>query len=157
MLNTRRMNAGDNAVNQSLDAPAAIRVLVVDDDTTIFDVFQNLLPSPRYTIANAAAGAVALELASKQIFDVAFVDYYMSHMDGAEVSEKLRKMQPGVIVILVTGYLVHDRAAIMEQASAHAFLTKPFTAELVRGLIGRLLSNKERHTTVQDGAKKHLQ
>ena len=135
----------DTAQTGEQNAPltTAIKVLVVDDDTCIFDVFQEFFPAPRYTASFAPNGQVALELAAKQTFDIAFVDFYMVGMNGVVVSQKLHQVQPQIRIVLMSGYLVDERVAMIEQAGARSFLTKPFRMDAAQALADRLCADRK--------------
>lgn len=128
--------------DQSTGAFAPARVLVVDDDTCIFDIFREICPAPRFSLTVASHGRLAVQLAETRQFDVAFVDYFLGDEIGTEVAQKMRKVQAGLKVILMSGFLVDDRAAAMEKAGASAFLIKPFSIENAQSVIKRLLSAK---------------
>jgi len=137
------MNDAGQTNGQEAPPAAGIRILVVDDDTCIFDVFREMFPAPRYMTSCAPNGNVALELAAKQPFDLAFVDFFMVGMNGVEVSKKLRQAQPQTKVVLMSGYLVDERAAMIEQAGARSFLTKPFRMDAAQALVERLCGGKK--------------
>jgi DNA-binding NtrC family response regulator len=122
---------------------SAAQILVVDDETTIFDVFGLMFPKPQNVLAVAANGDRALQLAATQGFDVAFVDCFLGNENGAEVAQRLHKVQPNLKIVLMSGFLREERAAAMEQAGARAFLTKPFSFEAAQQIVRRLLGRKK--------------
>lgn len=137
------MNTTFEAATQSSHKPPAAQILVVDDETTIFDVFALMFPEPKHALAVAADSNQALQLAATQSFDVAFVDYFLGNENGAEVAQKLHRVQPDLKIVLMSGYLREERAAAMEQAGARGFLTKPFSVETAQALARRLVGQKE--------------
>ncbi|MCX6911072.1 MAG: response regulator [Verrucomicrobia bacterium] len=120
-------------------ASAPIRLLVVDDDTDIFDYFREICPPPWFSIATATDGLLAEQLALKESFNVAFVDYFMEGMNGPEAAQLLHKAQPALPVVLMSGFFSGDREKVMEEAGASEFLVKPITAESARAIIHRLV------------------
>ena len=120
-------------------ASAPIRLLVVDDDTDIFDYFREICPPPRFSIATATDGLAAEKLALRETFNVAFVDYFMEGMNGPEAAQLLHKAQPALPVVLMSGFFSGDREKVMEEAGASEFLVKPITAESARAIIQRLV------------------
>ncbi len=121
---------------------SAARILVVDDETTIFDVFALMFPKPDHALAVAANGDQALQLAATRGFDVAFVDCFLGNENGPEVAQRLHKVQPNLKIVLMSGYLQEERAAAMELAGARAFLTKPFSFETAKSLVSRLMGGQ---------------
>ena len=122
--------------------PAAARILIVDDDTDILDVFPHLLRPGKYSISVASRGSLALDLAAHRTFDLAFVDYFMDDMNGVVVSQRLRHAQPHIQIVLMSGYTFDDKSEIMSSSGARAFLHKPLNAEYIQALTDRLLAGK---------------
>lgn len=135
--NFKPMNESKEAVPSNA-GPAPVKVLVVDDDTCIFDIFQEICPRPQFALTTAAHDSLALRLVKAQWFDVAFVDYFLGDAIGTEVARKLLAVQPELRVVLMSGFLVEDRAKAMESAGASAFLIKPFSIENAQSVIERL-------------------
>ncbi|MFA6562340.1 MAG: response regulator [Verrucomicrobiia bacterium] len=119
------------------------RILVVDDEPCILRFFSAIFPLPGYLVAVAADDKLALQLTETQVFDLAFVDYFLGEVNGAEVAQKLRDLQPELKIVLMSGYVVNDRAAELEVAGASAFLTKPFSVEAAQHVVARLLHGIE--------------
>lgn len=137
------MNTTSEAATEPYQKSPVAQILVVDDETTIFDVFALMFPKPKHALAVAADSNQALQLAATQGFDLAFVDYFLGNENGAEVAQKLHRVQPNLKIVLMSGYLSEERAAAMEQAGARAFLTKPFSVETAQALERRLVGRKE--------------
>jgi DNA-binding NtrC family response regulator len=127
---------------QSLPQASRNRILIVDDDTNILDVFPHLLRPGRYSIAVASRGSLAVELACHRTFDLAFVDYFMDDMNGVEVSQKLRQVQPHIQVVLMSGHSFDDLPDIMAKSGACEFLQKPLNADELQSLTDRLLAEE---------------
>jgi len=140
------MNKRDEAEIGPPQNPQAAQILVVDDETSIFDVFAMMFPTPHHALAVAADGNRAVQLASTQPFDVAFVDCFLGSENGIEVAQNLRKVQPNLNIVLMSGYLRGENSAATEEAGACGFLTKPFSFETAQALVRRLLSRKQRKT-----------
>ena len=134
------MSEPEKVSGQGVTAAAnAKRILIVDDDEFIRELFVGLFREPVYTVMAAASGEEAIEMAKTNLFDLAYVDVKMPGCDGYECSQRLRQMQPALKTVLVSGYVVEDRARAVERAGAQAFLAKPFTIVAVRSLAERLL------------------
>lgn len=130
---------GVGAEQEAQPAPGAHRILIVDDEESIRELFGGLFRPPDYYTLAAPNGMTAVALASEHIFDLAFIDFKMPDMNGVETSKRLREIQPSLKTVLISGYLVEDRANAVEEARAQAFLAKPFSAAAVRSLAERLL------------------
>jgi len=117
----------------------AKRILVVDDEESIWELFTGLFRPPVYALMAASSGEEAIEMAKTNLFDLAYIDVMMPGCDGVECSRQLRAMQPALKTVLISGYVVEDRARAVERAGAQAFLAKPFSVAAVRSLAERLL------------------
>lgn len=119
------------------------RVLVVDDEDFMFVSFRRALPSSRYATTFVNDGHKALELAATHEFDLAFVDYFLAEMNGAEVAHKMRDLQPKMKTVLMSCYSELDQSTNLELSGASAFLVKPmhtaeFSSDIARVVEGLL-------------------
>ena len=113
-------------------------VLIVDDEKNMRKTLADILQSEGYEVATAATGEEAIDLCSKQGYDVVLLDVRMPGIGGVETFRRLRRHQEGVRVILMSAYGVDElkRAALDE--GAIAFLAKPLQVEQVVKLIGEV-------------------
>jgi len=112
------------------------RILAVDDDPLVRRCMSRILVNAGHEVVPASHGADALQLASDKAFDVALVDYHLPFLDGLEVLQRLREVQPGCLRILVTGAL--DLPMIMDavnRGEVMRVVEKPFESA---GLIGAI-------------------
>ena len=116
------------------ERPSGI-VLCIDDNQDVLECEKAFLESFGYTVLTAPSGGKGLELASIHAVDVVIVDYFMPEMDGGEVFQRLRAVNPDVKVIVSTGCdCVLDVDAILRQG-ATGFIQKPFRiAELAEAV-----------------------
>ena len=103
------------------------RILAVDDDPLVRRCISRILVTAGHEVVPAGHGADALQIASDRAFDVALVDYHLPFVDGLEVLQRLREIQPGCLRILVTGAL--DLPMIMDavnRGEVMRVVEKPF-------------------------------
>jgi EAL domain-containing protein (putative c-di-GMP-specific phosphodiesterase class I) len=81
------------------------RILAVEDDALVRRCIRRILTRKGHEVVEAAHGPEGLRHASEQSFDVALVDYNLPILDGVEVLQRLRELQPGCLRVLVTGQL----------------------------------------------------
>jgi CheY-like chemotaxis protein len=80
-------------------------ILLVDDNRQGLIARKSLLQELGYNISTATNGDEALELFSKQTFDVVVTDFKMPRMDGIELIKRIRSTQAGVRIILLSGFV----------------------------------------------------
>ena len=122
--------------------PAAARILIVDDDTAVRDFVDQVFRNAGYTTARAIDGQEALEM-SEQLgtFDLLLTDELMPRMQGHELAQRLRKREPNIKVLYLTGYsdlLFREKVALWEH---EALLDKPSTADALLEAVSKLLNN----------------
>ena len=120
------------------------RILVVDDEAGVRKTFGLLLPPPKFDTMHAANGTVAVGLAKEHRFDVAIVDATMPGINGVETCNLLRRIQPGIKLILTSGVMCllgGDVSQMLEMTGAEYFLPKPFTIETLKELADRLFKS----------------
>ena len=117
-------------------------VLLIEDEDQVRNMAAVMLSRLGYTVLEARDGIEAVEIFRQHHDTVRCVlsDLTMPHMDGWETLAALRRISPGIPVILSSGY---DEAHVM--AGEHpewpqAFLGKPYGLKELCGVIGRLLS-----------------
>jgi DNA-binding NtrC family response regulator len=115
------------------------RVLVIDDQEPIRRIVRRALEQAGHEIADAADGALGMQLLERESFDVVITDIFMPGQDGILTLRQIRKQFPAVKVVVMSG---GDSTGILdlrkdaELLGAVKSLQKPFTAreivELVR-------------------------
>jgi CheY-like chemotaxis protein len=80
-------------------------ILLVDDNRQGLIARKSLLQELGYNISTATNGDEALELFSKQNFDVVVTDFKMPRMDGIELIKRIRGVQAGARIILLSGFV----------------------------------------------------
>jgi CheY-like chemotaxis protein len=81
------------------------RILLVDDSHDGLLVRKSLLEEVGCTVTIAVNGEEALEVYRASTFDVVVTDYRMPRMNGAELIERMRKLNPNARVILLSGFI----------------------------------------------------
>jgi len=102
------------------------RLLVVDDDRLLREVVGEYLVSHGYEVEMADSGQSAIGIFEPFKYRIAILDYVMPGMNGLELMDKLRKKDPDLYYIIMTGYPTLDMAykAMIEGVSD--YIIKPF-------------------------------
>ena len=108
------------------------KILVVDDEEMIVDVCRRVLTNEGYDVECASSGDEALNLPAPEQYHLAVMDMLMPGTDGMEAFFTLKKKQPELIGVLITGHGTMDTAIQAMGFGFSGFIRKPFTpAELV--------------------------
>jgi PAS domain S-box-containing protein len=124
----------------SAGAPGG-RILVVDDDARNRQILERRLAHEGFTTASAANGRAALELLSRESFDLVLLDIFMPEIDGFEVLAAM-KAAPGlreVPVIVLSAADDQEHVVRSIEMGADDFLAKPFDPVVLRARIGAIL------------------
>jgi DNA-binding NtrC family response regulator len=139
--------------------PAGPGILVVDDDTTLATALRDFLAREGYSVemAYSAAGALAA-LSANPNLALALVDLIMPVTGGLELTEELRRRNPEMTVVIMTGYGTIETAVDAIKRGAEDYLTKPFDYEAVRKKIARLMEVvelRERVAQLEHNLQRH--
>lgn len=120
-------------------------ILIADDNTEIADYIAHLL-SDTYDVYTAANGKQALELAHQHIPDIIISDIIMPEMDGIELCGKVKNDEVlcHIPVILLTAKSMREDIAEGYKTGADSYITKPFTAQIIRSRVDNLIASRER-------------
>jgi CheY-like chemotaxis protein len=102
---------------------AKARILIVEDEPTVLNLFRYLLTDGGYSVATAQSGSEAMEKLSEG-FDLVLTDLKMEDMDGMEVLELVQERSPETAVIVVTGYAAMDSAIEAMRRGADDYINK---------------------------------
>jgi CheY-like chemotaxis protein len=80
------------------------RVLVVDDEAPVRELFGDLLTKEQCTVKSIASGEEALETIGKEDFDVVLLDIKLPGMSGIDALRKIKDRKPQLPVIMITGF-----------------------------------------------------
>src|SRR5258705_11029602 len=119
--------------------PISARVLIVEDDYATQQALSALLKQMGHEALVADRGDEALRILGSQTFDVIISDVMMPGMSGIEFASRVRKLRPGVPVVLVTGDSDGLDAVL---ASGAVALLKPYSPDRLRRVLGEACANK---------------
>ncbi len=106
-----------------------MRILLVDDDSSVRRVLQFKLQKQGYRVETAADGEEALSALQTDSFDLLLSDIRMPKMDGIELLERAKEIKPELKVVLITAHATVSQAVQAVKLGAFNYLTKPFEDE----------------------------
>ena len=112
-----------------------LRVLVVDDEPGIRDLFSDVITMRGHQAVCAASGTEALELLRAERVDVVFLDIRMPNGDGISALKQIRKLKPMPTVVMITGCGSREVVEEAIELGSSLVLMKPFSISDVTGVL----------------------
>ena len=112
-------------------------VLIVDDESVIRELINDVLTSKNINVISASDGIEGYEkfLTNKDNIGLVILDIIMPGMDGKELYYKIKKIEKDVKVIITSGYSKHNVKDELLQAGVDNFLSKPFNINELTNLL----------------------
>jgi CheY-like chemotaxis protein len=103
-------------------------ILLVDDEEMVVTVGEQLLKRLGYQVITAKGGKEAIELyqENQEKIDMVILDMIMPEVDGKLAYEKLKEINPGIKVLLSSGYSISGQAQEIMDKGCNGFIQKPF-------------------------------
>jgi DNA-binding NtrC family response regulator len=119
------------------------RILVVDDEEIVRESLCAWLQEDGYSVEVAPSGGVAIEMIKSEPWAVLLVDLKMPGIDGLQVLEEARKLQPDASIIIMTAYATVDTAVKAIKIGAYDYLVKPLRPEELSSMLERLIAQQQ--------------
>ena len=104
-------------------------ILVVDDEKNYLLVLSAVLEDEGYEVLTAQGGHEALEIQKSSDLDLILSDMKMPAMDGIELLENIKALDPDLPMIMMTAHGTVDKAVEAMQKGAYSYILKPFDNE----------------------------
>lgn len=111
------------------------KILVVDDEQGILDLFKKALSKEGCIVATALNGQDAIKMVKDEDPDLVILDIKMPGMDGLETLRYIKKMNKKIIILMLTAYGTLDSAKEALKLGAHDYITKPFKLDYIKEVI----------------------
>lgn len=118
------------------------KILIVDDQQSILDVLSIMLKREGYDVLTALSGAEALEIIRTDTVDLTIADLKMMPLDGIALLEEIKKIDPDIVVIVMTAYASIQTAIEAMKKGAYEYVIKPFKMDELRLLVQRGLEQR---------------
>jgi DNA-binding response OmpR family regulator len=106
-----------------------MRVLLVDDEEELVTTLVERLEIRGHWAVGVLTGEEAIARVKDQVFDVAVLDVKMPGEDGVEIMKRLKRICPGLPIILLTGHMSQEASDRGMQAGANDYIIKPVDIE----------------------------
>jgi two-component system cell cycle sensor histidine kinase/response regulator CckA len=138
--------ASDKKVLPSAKGPLVLTkgsgtVLLVDDEADVLNVGKDLIEAMGFQVLTAADGQEAVEVYERHSdeIDLVLLDMVMPKMGGGEAYDRIKAINPGVRVLLSSGFSVDGEAGKIMQRGCDGFIQKPFTVERLQEKMKEIL------------------
>mgnify|MGYP001768361884 CR=1 FL=1 len=127
----------------------AEKVLIVDDDKAFLQILAERMQNRGMQVSTAESAAEALQLLEKESYDAVLLDLMMPEMGGIEALQIMRKKQPEIQVIFVTGHPSVSKGGEAITLGAMDFIPKPvdmneLTEKIHQAKAGRMILVEKR-------------
>ncbi|OGP68905.1 MAG: hypothetical protein A2W27_07065 [Deltaproteobacteria bacterium RBG_16_44_11] len=116
-------------------------ILLVDDEKIVLEVSRELLESMGYRVYSVESGqeAIALFTEKRNEIDLVILDMIMPGISGGETFDRLREINPGIKVLLSSGYSLNGEAQTIMDRGCKGFIQKPFQIEKLSQKVREML------------------
>ena len=121
-----------------------ILIMVVDAKLSDRETLKAILEDKGYRVATARDGAEAIQMVKTKHYDIIFLETRLPDIDGVEVFEQVKEIDPQAAVIMMTGYTEDDFVKRAVSQGAYACIHKPFDIEKVIALVEHIAKEKKK-------------
>ena len=145
-VSRRELEAGRRGITEEGEVPGGTEtILVVEDEELLLELVQSLLESKGYKVLRANDGVEAVKQYAehKEEIAVVLIDMGLPKLGGHEVFLHLQALNPGVKVILASGFIDPSVSSEMYRAGAKHFIQKPYSPDEVLRTVRKVIDMKE--------------
>ena len=117
--------------------------LIVDDEPDTCWALEHVLRKQGLRTRRALSAVQALREVRQRPYTLALLDAKLPDMDGLELARQIRAIDPGIVIIVVSGYFYQDAPTIQEAQASRLiqdFVAKPFQHEEITRAIRKALA-----------------
>ncbi|MHB8138153.1 MAG: sigma-54-dependent transcriptional regulator [Smithellaceae bacterium] len=117
----------------------AMKILIIDDDTSFRRVLEYNLQEEGYEVLTASSGEEGLSIFEKQSPQLVITDMKMNGISGMDVLNVVKKQSPDTLVIIITAFGAVDKAVEAMKLGAYDYITKPVNRDELRLMVRKAL------------------
>ncbi|MEM2126433.1 MAG: response regulator, partial [Candidatus Methanosuratincola sp.] len=118
------------------------RILVIDDEEGIRAGCRRALEPEGYVVETAVSGQEGLRRFREGNFDLVLIDVVLPDMRGVDLLKPILEKDPDAVCVIITGYATVELAVQAIRSGAYDFLSKPFTADVLRMTVAQGLERR---------------
>ena len=122
----------------------ACRLMVIDDEAIVGKRLKQVFNKAGFTVEAFTDPVAAMQAMAEAPFDIVVTDLKMEPLDGIEVLNKTKAVNPACRVIVITGYASTETAALARDQGVFSFLAKPFRLDELKQIISEALASIEK-------------
>ena len=119
------------------------KILIIDDDLDLCTLLGRFLSKNGYDVDMAHSGAKGIAKFLEQKFDMVICDYRLGDMEGIKVLKELRKENPAIKVLMITGYSDIKTAVEVIKLGAFDYIVKPLIPDEVLSVLNKAMMQPE--------------
>jgi len=134
-----------NLIEKVREEKQGVLILVVDDDPGTLTTLKNIISEMGFKVGIASTGEEAITLTQKKAYDIIFIDMKLPTINGLETYLTIRKINPAVVAIMMTGYR-QEMADLVQDAltyNAYTCLYKPLNMSKVIEIVEEIWERKQ--------------
>ncbi len=126
-----------------------LKLLVIEDEPMVRESYIDMFSMLGYDVDTAENGKNGLAMTAQKNYDIVITDLNMPVMDGLETLKRIKKKNPKVEVIVMTGFATIENAIVAMKEGAFDYITKPVGLDHVKIVLSRCVQ----HIRAQDENK----
>jgi len=124
-----------------------LNILIIEDERFQREMLKGFLAGEGHRVAEAKDGNTAIRQVQDGHFDLLLLDFKMPGMNGIEVLEKIKNINPEISVIMMTAYGTIETAVDAMKLGAVDYIPKPIDLDQLLTLVNRI---SERQTLIRE-------
>ncbi len=125
-------------------------ILVVDDEEKFRWLVSEILGHAGYSVKCFENGKQAIDASYEELFNLALIDIHLPDMEGTELLTKLRKTEPEMIKIIITGHASLDNSIEATNKGVDGYVLKPFDPKKLLVMIETQLKKQRQKVEFDD-------
>jgi two-component system NtrC family response regulator len=117
----------------------AMKILIIDDDTSFRRILEYNLQEEGYDILSASSGEEGLAIFEARAPNLVITDMKMSGISGIDVLSAVKKQSPDTLVIIITAFGAVDKAVEAMKLGAYDYITKPVNRDELKLVVRKAL------------------